>query len=137
MSIHKLIWEDKYSVGVEEIDNQHKHLFEIVNEIFDGMGKGMTEEKLLKIISALVEYKKGHFETEEKYFVKFNYENTGEHVKQHHYFDSRIEEIIKKHQGDVDGLAFELVDFIEDWLIVHLMEADQKYKECFAEHGLK
>jgi hemerythrin len=33
--------------------------------------------------------------------------------------------------------AFDLIDFLEDWLINHLLDMDQKYKKCFHDHGLK
>ena len=51
------------------------------------------------------------------------------------------DELVRKKKYD-DALfeiefAFELVDFLEDWLINHLMIVDRKYIKCFHEHGLK
>lgn len=133
----KLEWDNKYSVGVEEIDNQHKLMFKTINELIDAVGTTPTKENIAAIIVQLVQYKKFHFATEEKYFIEFNYEKTAEHVAKHKLFNTRLDEIQKKCGDDIFELAFELVDFLEDWLIEHLMTADQEYKECFKAHGLK
>ena len=51
MSTKELIWDDKYSVGVKEIDDQHKNLFVVINELFRSIDSGITEEVIKKIIS--------------------------------------------------------------------------------------
>jgi hemerythrin-like metal-binding protein len=133
----KLEWEDAYSVGVLEIDQQHKQMFAIINELIDAIGTDVKKERLVEIINSLVEYKKNHFATEEKYFKEFNFEGAAEHISAHKKFEEDLLKIQEECKDDVVMLAFELIDFIEDWLISHLMTMDQKYKKCFNEHGLK
>jgi hemerythrin len=137
MSTNKLVWEDKYSVGVVEIDNQHKRMFAVINELLDAINTGTTADHLGNIIESLVKYKIFHFETEEKYFRDFNYEEAEAHTAKHHEFNQKLTTLKEKHPEYTVEFAFELVDFLEDWLIDHLMVVDQKYKKCFAEHGLK
>jgi hemerythrin len=131
-----LIWKDEYSVKVKEIDNQHRQLFEIINGLVECINKIPNEAMVEEIVSKLVEYKRVHFETEEKYFHQFNYEGTNAHEAQHREFNQKVKEIQEKHQGSVITFAFELVDFLEDWLIYHLMNMDQKYVKCFNDNGL-
>jgi len=133
----KLVWDDKYSVKVELIDNQHKKMFEVINELIDAIETKPDKENIAPIINSLVEYKKFHFATEEKYFAEFNYEDAVDHIAKHRAFGERLEEIQKQFGDDIIGFAFALVDFLEDWLIEHLMNTDQKYVACFQEHGLK
>lgn len=133
----KLIWEEKYSVGVELIDNQHKMMFSTINELLDTINTMPTTEKLTSIIDQLVQYKKYHFATEEKFFKEFNYEKTAEHMGLHQEFNERLNKIKEENGDNIIALAFALVDFLEDWLINHLMTADQDYKECFKTHDLK
>jgi len=137
MARAKLVWEPEYSVEVEEIDNQHKKLFVVINELIDVLDMNITDADLSKIIGELIEYKINHFATEEKYFKEFNYEGTIDHVAKHKIFNDKVEELQNKFKGDTLGFAFALVDFLEDWLISHLMTTDQQYKKCFKEHGLK
>lgn len=137
MSTKDLVWEDKYSVGVAEIDNQHKNLVAITNELFEAINSGITVEKINTIINSLVAFKAEHFATEEKYFKEFNYELTEEHILEHKRFNDTVVSLGKEYSHDVIAFAFKLVDFIEDWLIKHMMTDDQKYKQCFKDHGLK
>lgn len=133
----KLEWEEKYSVGVKLIDDQHKMMFGIINDLFEAINTAPTKEKLHGIIDQLVQYKRFHFATEERYFHEFNYEKTEDHIAKHNTFNERLNEIKTKYEDDSLPLAFELVDFLEDWLLNHLQTADQEYKECFKAHGLK
>lgn len=133
----KLEWEEKYSVGVLEIDNQHKKLFEVINEIMDVIGGHFEQEKVNQLINKLLEYKKFHFATEKKYFKEFNYEGAAEHVLEHQKFGEKLASLQEKYKDDLVNFSFALIEFLEDWLINHLMNEDQKYKECFASHGLK
>ena len=137
MSTQKLIWEDKYSVGVVEIDNQHKRMFAVINELLDAINTNTAPEHLGHIIESLVQYKIFHFETEEKYFREFKYEEAESYTAKHHEFNNKLTALKEKYPEYTVEFAFELVDFLEDWLIDHLMVVDQKYKKCFNEHGLK
>lgn len=133
----KLQWEDKYSVGVKMIDDQHKQMFETINKLIDVLAVVPTKQQIDEIVADLVRYKKFHFETEEKYFDEFNYENREEHKLKHKEFNSKLDELVTKNGDDSITMAFELVDFLEDWLLNHLMTEDQKYVECFAKNNLK
>lgn len=135
--LNKLVWDDKYSVGVQIIDNQHKEMFKTINELIETLEGMPTKEQVDKIIESLIAYKKFHFATEEKYFAEFGYEGSADHMAKHQEFSKKLETLIAESKGDSVDLAFNLVDFLEDWLIDHLMVTDQKYVECFKSHGLK
>jgi hemerythrin len=137
MSTQKLIWDDKYSVGVEEIDKQHQHMFNTINNLLDVISTNSPKEKLDEVISGLVEYKKYHFETEEKYFREFDYEGREEHEAKHNEFTKNFLALRAQYPENNIEFAFKLIDFLEDWLIDHLITMDQKYVKCFHEHGLK
>lgn len=129
-------WEDRYSVGVKLIDDQHKVLVDIVNSLIGLLASTPTKEKVDEIIARILDYKEFHFTTEEGYFKEFNYEKKDEHIAIHNKFNSTLEKIVADSKGDSIVLAFNLVDFLEDWLIHHFMIEDQKYVKCFHEHGL-
>lgn len=131
-----LDWKDEYSVGVAEIDDQHKKLFAIINDLVDTLRKIPQKDDLETVLTELVTYKSNHFETEERYFHQFGYVDTKQHEEAHRSFNSKIAELQKEFGSDVIGLSFALADFLENWLIDHLLNMDKKYKQCFQEHGL-
>jgi hemerythrin-like metal-binding protein len=137
MNIKKLEWEKKYSVGVAELDQQHQFMFKTINELFEAINTNTSSDNLGKIIEALVNYKMLHFETEEKYFKEFNYEGAAEHIARHKEFNEKLTSLRNKYPDYTIEFAFGLVDFLENWLVEHLMNEDQKYKDCFKKNGLK
>ncbi|MFZ3015946.1 MAG: bacteriohemerythrin [Minisyncoccia bacterium] len=133
----KLEWKKEYSVEVEEIDNQHKHLFVIMNELLNLINNNNTKKESGDIVKSLIEYKIAHFETEEKYFKEFNYDDAEDHIRKHKEFSETLEIIGMKYPKNSAEYIFSLVDFLEDWLIGHIMVTDHKYIKCFHDHGLK
>lgn len=132
-----ITWSGLYSVGVEEIDEQHKRFFSLIGELFHANDSGVTEETiapyLLKELDAYAAY---HFATEEKYFDLYHYEHTEEHKAEHRMFKERVAELSVHHQsGGADTIAL-LAEFMGDWLANHIAQSDKKYMQCFKEHGL-
>lgn len=131
-----LEWKEEYSVHVKEIDDQHKQLVEHINELSSTPPLEISK-KLPEVIAQLKKYSLDHFETEEKYFDKFNYDDAERHKEEHEKFKEKISEFKKKAEQDAMATLFEIIDFLGDWLVDHLIEMDQKYVDCFREHGLK
>ena len=131
-------WSTTYAVGFREIDEQHQKFFATFNELYDAFLLGEEADKVGAILNELTDYIEHHFVTEEKYFREFQYEATAEHIEQHDIFRNQISEFKKHFQKTVDrkGLADELVELLDSWLVEHLVKMDQKYVECFKEHGL-
>ena len=72
-------WNDEYSIGIVEIDEQHKKLFEL-SEIFN---EATEINEIKDILLFLEEYMQFHFNTEESMMRKYNYELIEEHKKLH------------------------------------------------------
>lgn len=130
-------WKSEYSVDVAEIDEQHKKIFSLINELHAAIENLKTKEILKYTMQVLVDYAVYHFATEEKYFDRFSFELTSEHKEEHELFKKRISELNQKIDNNELEISFELIDFLEDWIINHVTDSDQKYKKCFNENGLK
>jgi hemerythrin-like metal-binding protein len=129
-------WKEEYSVGVKEIDYQHKQLVITIEKLSQAISEGHAKEVLHEILDTLAKYAVDHFQTEEKYFDQFNYEFSKEHKELHADFKAKVVEFIEKAKSNQIKVSFELIDFLEDWLLDHLVTADQKYVKCFKENGL-
>lgn len=131
-----LEWDEKYSVGVTVLDHQHQQMFRMINDLVNIIQGVPEKERIGRLLDAIIEYKRVHFATEEGYFKEFNFEGAAEHIAEHQKFNETLMKMKKQYADDTIGLAFALVDFLEDWLVQHLLHTDQKYKECFRAHGL-
>lgn len=136
----KFIWSENYSVGVKLIDKQHRHFFEIANELYDLIEQKVAQRKtLFSFINELGNYALYHFNTEEEYFRKFNYIDAAPHIKEHNDFRERIQKYISSARDidtNIEGLVYEVAGFSINWLSNHILIMDKKYAPLFNEHGL-
>ena len=133
----KLIeWQDSYGVGINIIDEQHKKLFAWINELYRAINENKDEEVLGKTLEHLLDYVNFHFTTEEEYFEQFDYFQKSEHKDEHREYTEKIKNFIEERQNNKNFLSFEVLDFLEDWIISHVLVSDKKYVKCFHDHGL-
>ncbi|MDW7733293.1 MAG: bacteriohemerythrin [Methanolobus sp.] len=131
-----VIWSDKYSMNIKEIDEQHKNLVKMINELHDAMLNARSKEVALGIINNMAEYTQYHFSTEEKYMVQYKYPEYVAHKKEHDKFIEQVGAFKKDYESGKAGLTFELLNFLKDWLVGHIQESDRKYSPFFNEKGL-
>ncbi|KOR27636.1 hemerythrin, partial [Achromatium sp. WMS1] len=78
-----LAWSEEISVGVEEIDEQHKVLLNLINELNDAMQARRSHDVITSIINKLSEYTRIHFAVEESLMRILNYPDYESHKAQH------------------------------------------------------
>ncbi len=127
MSIH---WTPELSVGVEEIDNQHKELYRNVELFFAQIQQG--NGNLSNLFTYLETYVTTHFSLEEKYMTKFHVEGCGYEDAKGHKAEHRAflrdftafkEEILES--GPSPLLVDEFQKWIVNWLAGHLGKTDR------------
>lgn len=136
MENNEIIWKEEMSVGVKEIDDQHKIFVAMISDLYSAIYKNEVEIKLKGIITKLQDYASMHFATEEKYFDKFNYEFSTEHKQKHKELTEKILTFNENFKEKSKDIAIQLADFLIDWLVDHLETDDKKYTKCFNENGL-
>lgn len=130
-------WSDDFSVGVAQLDEQHKKLVEIINKLHSAMIDGTSKEKLKEIINKLIEYTSYHFKSEETLFEQFDYEDTDSHIEEHKKFVEKVMSFKKEFDEGITGITLEIITFLKDWLLNHIKGTDKKYTKCFNENGLR
>ncbi len=120
-------WKNIYSVGVDLIDDQHKKLIELINELQEAQQSGMASLLMEDVFNRLVEYTVYHFSTEEQLFKDHNYPGAKLHNNEHEEFVNKINYL--KYQAQDGNLLITLktLDFLKDWLINHVLGGDQEF----------
>lgn len=131
-----ITWDETFSVGVKELDEQHQKLFDIINRLGNSIDAPSNTEKISDIIKELLDYSVYHFQTEENYFEKFDYEYKEGHIKSHDIYKEKINHFIDGFRDKNGYLSFEIVDFLTNWWVGHVNGQDKLYIKCFHEHGL-
>jgi len=121
-------WTEELSVGVDEIDDQHKEMFHTLSSLFAAMAAGRAAMEAGKVIDFLGWYAVNHFQTEEKYMDEYRYPDVEAHKKEHEEFRARFS--VYKNELDERGisstLVMHLLKEISDWLADHIGVTDIK-----------
>lgn len=131
-----IAWEEKYSVNVKEIDDQHKKLVQLVNELHDAMLVGKGKQITSKVLQSLIDYTAHHFATEEKYMTKFNYPAYPQHKAEHDNLVKQVLDFQDKFNNGQAVISLDLMKFLKDWLINHILGTDKKFGPFFNAKGL-
>ena len=122
-------WSDKYSVGIEIIDEQHKELFNILDNCYELLLKNKDDDKYDKIITILEELKNYtiyHFKTEEEFMKKNGYSKFLSHKFAHDAFIEQIKEFdLYSIDTDQKKSINDLLDIVSNWIKFHILETDK------------
>lgn len=138
-----IVWTKEYSIGVEEMDSQHKMLLIIINRI-ELIAQGNPnrvdfESKVKSVIQELYNYTVLHFSSEEVILKMFNYPDFVNHKKQHDKFI----ELIEGKKKNIEALLEEeklsevvdemnaIYNFLSNWLLTHIKKTDSEYTPFF------
>ena len=127
MSLEKFEWEDKLSVGVNEMDQQHKTLIKKINSLIDTLEGGDTG-KILSSFGELAGFVIQHFEEEEKLMEDAGFPGLGWHKLIH----KNLLDQVGGFKGEIESGNLDskkLVNFLKFWLTSHIMGIDVKYGE--------
>ena len=130
-------WAEKYSVGYEEIDNQHKKLAGMINELYSAFLEGKANDIVENILSEMIKYTDYHFKTEEKYFEKYNYSDTQVHIKEHQSFVSQVTIFFNDFKKGSVSVSYDIMNFLRDWLVKHIQGSDNKYSLEFQNKNIE
>ena len=129
-------WDEKYSVHVKEIDNQHKDLFSLFNKLQNGMTTGTSKVELEQILTELIDNTVIHFATEEKLMQRFSYIGYIEHKRTHDNLIAEAKDLQEKFSHGKIVLSEEVSLFLSDWLTDHIIDIDKKYGPLFKSNGM-
>lgn len=129
------VWKDEYSVGVDEIDFQHKKLISIISELHSAMIEGKSDSVIDDVLEKMRDYTKEHFSTEEGYMLKADYGQYIEHKSRHEKFIQKTETLVYDMKAKKKFISIDIMDFLRNWLSAHILGDDMKYKDCLKKAG--
>jgi hemerythrin len=122
-------WNDSLATGQPQIDDQHKKLFDAVNDLIKTAEAGKAEADIKKSLDFLTDYTIKHFFDEQALQQKYQYPDYQNHVKYHEEFKATVRDL--SHQLILKGTSKELVDDLckkfVDWLLNHIEIQDKKF----------
>lgn len=130
-----LTWSDDLSVGIQEIDEQHKVLVNLLNELHDSVLNRHGREACERILRRLAEYTRIHFAVEESLMRILHYPEYEEHTQEHEELIGQVADLQKKFRDDGLNISMDLLQFLKAWLTEHIIKSDQDYAPHFVAMG--
>jgi len=130
-------WKDDYSVGIDSIDQQHKKLLSLINQLQTAVDYSTGEQFEREALDELVDYTKTHFIYEEGLMKDNDYPDYEPHKLMHEKMIKKVEEVLSEYEQDHDTAMSNAAEFLKDWLIKHINGTDKEYSSYLIDRGVK
>ena len=134
--MEKIIWKREYSVGVERLDRQHQRIISVINKLITKPRVFIASRTIAEVISELNSYVSEHFLLEEQLLEENNYPSLIDHSKKHTEYGERVTDFCLKTVEKNKNMPEELISYLGEWWVGHILYEDMKYKSFFEEKGI-
>lgn len=132
-----IAWNEKLAVNIKQIDDEHKHLVALINELHDAMVQGKGREVMGEVLTNLVEYTQTHFAHEEHWMSTYGYLGYVRHKNEHDALTKQVLDLQRQYLQGQAVLTMDVMNFLRDWLNDHIMGSDQKYAPYLRSKGVE
>jgi len=128
-------WTEDMSVGVEQLDDDHKRLLLHVRDLHRAMLQGQGREVAAEILHKVVRYTRTHFANEEALFLKYGLHVGLRHRESHQGLLTKVDGLVDRvERGDL-GVSIDLSHLLADWVIRHIRGEDRGYAKYLRARG--
>jgi len=123
-------WDEKqFATGHVVVDQQHRDLFKMVNELHDAIVAQRSREVLVPTLERLAKYTVEHFQTEQDLMTSLGYPEYAAHKQRHDELTAKVVELIEGYRSARITLPVTLSRFLSDWLNHHIKGEDKRMIE--------
>jgi hemerythrin len=126
-------WTDELSIGIQELDEEHKQWLAILNELHSAMNDNNDVKTIQDVVMRMLEYTAMHLTHEETHMLEHKYNLFESHKEKHSLLIHKIKLLLEHvNEGSNFRLAIETFSLLKKWLTNHIMVSDKKYGEYIA-----
>lgn len=123
------VWSEAFSVGIPEIDSDHRILFDLAGQIVEAANGEEAAVVTGGVLLALSDYADYHFEREERVMRAVGYPGEADHTIGHEKLRATVNQMAARYQADPNAVAAsELAAFLLNWLTNHILDEDMQYR---------
>ena len=123
-----MTWTDEMSLGIKTLDDDHKRLVELLNELHRRVLSGKSGAAIEDAIEQMIHYTRYHFKREEQLFSGTGFPDADEHKREHEMLIRRALSLQARFKSGQSGeLSLETMGFLQRWLNDHIMGSDRDY----------
>ena len=122
-----LEWNPGLSVEVASMDDEHRQLITLVNNLNEAMKQGRAKEEMDRVFGELARYTQVHFASEERFMAQVGYPHLAQHQKEHAELMNAVSAFKKDYDAGKALISVKLMGFLRDWIRNHIQQSDHKY----------
>jgi hemerythrin len=126
--MEKVVWDTNLSIGIKEIDRQHKQLIAMLNQLIELEGVSVDSETISDTLTKMTDYADYHFTSEEQFMQEHAYPEYEIHKKEHVEFMRKTAELSLGTMMYKKTIPVELLTYLKEWLVEHIMASDRQIK---------
>lgn len=126
-------WLEDYSLGIPEVDEEHRKLLELINVFLEALNRRQEKEILTVTFDNLIEYTCIHFRNEEKLFKEHGYPHQEAHIREHRRLTEKVRELNKERNCVFPG---NIAEFLSSWITDHILQEDKAFAYYLKKEGL-
>ena len=119
-------WDSSLESGYDKVDNQHRQLVGMVNNLIEASSSGKGDQAVLETLDFLTGYAVKHFSDEEQLQIDYEYPDYLNHKRIHDDFKVTVGELVQKVKtmGPTEVIIGEVSAIIGAWLLNHIKGDD-------------
>ncbi|WP_130470234.1 bacteriohemerythrin [Candidatus Magnetaquicoccus inordinatus] len=129
-----LYWDDSLALGVAEIDDDHRKLIGLLNELAINITAHQAREALAVVLENLLNYTAWHFRHEERLMQTYRFSGYVAHKREHADLIREASAFQKKFLDGEQDMTMDVVHLLKEWVLHHVMQTDRQMAEFLAEH---
>lgn len=131
-----ILWSQEFAIGISEIDEQHRHLVELINSLTNNPARedpATTES----VLTELNDYVRDHFTLEERLMdgAGFDAEFVARHCAEHAYFVGALRDFTADFRSGRSGVTVSLIEYLVHWLLHHIVVVDREMSDQYRAGG--
>jgi hemerythrin len=135
--MEKIDWNPSFSVGVKLFDEQHKQIVDMTNLLISAPETTVRSETISELLDKLTKYATIHFRAEEQLLEEYGYPDFALQREEHKAYRIKVVALCQATFIHEDSVPAELLMFLRDWWVKHILETDMKYRSFLTERGVK
>ena len=121
-------WDASLSVGIDVIDEHHRYLFDLTNDLFETVKYKKGSRQVARVLKALDQYVKVHFRAEERMMAFYGYGRMDVQAHQHAHFENRLKEFYQELHENPVAAQFDVLVYLKSWLVQHIAVEDAQLR---------
>jgi hemerythrin len=133
-----IAWNDQLAIGIKAVDDDHQKLISLMNNLQTAIHYPTGESFERQALNDLVAYTKYHFQREEEMMEKNNYPEFAMHKAEHQAMVAKVGEFLAAYEDprNREQTVIQIADFLQGWLVNHIMGSDHRYAPYLKGQGV-